>query len=164
MSVWRLEFPQPAGWRIDWLGPYTSHWLTAEAEEIVRHMEAEHCVTHPHPSDPGIFASYPGDDRLSCGCASRPLLERWFGDYLPRLLEQGAYIAHYSVPVDAVVEDSPEQVLFITRRAIVVERSGHDAPAPLIRSSAGSRTSIIAASDGKYDFRAEAGTPISLPR
>lgn len=163
ISVWRLEFPQPSGWRIEWLGPYTSHWLTAEAEEIVRYMEAEHCVTHPHPRDPRIFESYPGDDRLSCGCASRRLLERWFGDYLPRLLEQGAYITHYSVPMDAVVEDSPEQVLFITRRATVVERSGYEAPTPLIRSSAGLRTSIIAASDGKYDFRAESGTPISLP-
>lgn len=127
-------------------------------------MEAEHRVTHPHPSDPSLFESYPSDDRLSCGCASRPLLERWFGDYLPRLLEQGAYITHYSVPLDAVVEASPEQVLFITRRATVVERSGHEAPAPLIRSSAGSRTSIIAASDGTHDFRAEAGTPISPPR
>lgn len=126
-------------------------------------MEAEHCVTHPHPRDPSIFESYPGDDRLSCGCASRPLLERWFGDYLPRLLEQGAYITHYSVPMDAVVEDSPEQVLFIARRGTVVERAGHGAPTPLIRSSAGSRRSIIAASNGKYDFRAESGTPISLP-
>jgi hypothetical protein len=50
--VWRLEFPQPPGWRIQWLGPYTSQWLTDEAEEIVRYMEAEHCATHPHPSDP----------------------------------------------------------------------------------------------------------------
>jgi hypothetical protein len=82
------------------------------------------------------------------------------GAFLPRLLDQGAYITHYSVPVDAVVEASPEQVLFITRRATVVERSGHDAPAPLIRSSAGSRTSIIAAGNGTYDFRVESGTPI----
>jgi hypothetical protein len=154
MSVWRLEFPQPPGWRIEWLGPYTSHWLTAEAEEIVRYMEAEHRVTHPHPRDPGIFESYPGDDRLSCGCASRSLLEQWYGDYLPRLLAQGAHVTHYSVPAAAVVEDSPEQVLFITRMATVVERTGHEAPTPLIRSSAGSRTSIIAASGGTYDFEA----------
>ena len=154
MNVWRLEFPQPPGWRIDWLGPYTSHWLTAEAEEIVRYMEAEHCITHPHPRDPGIFDLYPGDDRLSCGCASRELLERWFGAYLPRLLDQGAHITQYAVPLDAVVESSAEQVLFITRRATVVERSGREAPAPLIRSSAGSRAAIMAASDGKYDFRA----------
>lgn len=120
-------------------------------------MEAEHCVTHPHPRDPSIFESYPGDDRLSCGCASRVLLEQWFGAYLPRLLDQGAYITQYSVPKDAVVEDSPEQVLFITRRATVVGRSGHEAPTPLTRSSAGSRASIIAASDGKYDFRPQSG-------
>ena len=82
--VWRLEFPQPKGWRIQWLGPYTSQWLTAEAEEIVRYMEAEQCVTHPHPSDPTIFAAYPGDDRLACGCAARVLLEQWFGAYLHR--------------------------------------------------------------------------------
>lgn len=158
MSVWRLEFAQPPGWRIGWLGPYTSQWLTAEAEEIVRYMEAEHRVTRPHPSDLTIFESYPGNDRLSCGCASRPLLEQWFGDYLPRLLEHGAHVTHYSVPIDAVVKDSPEQVLFITRRATVVGRSGREAPAQLIRSSAGSRTSIIAASDGKYDFRVESAT------
>lgn len=153
ISVWRLEFRQPPGWRIDWLGPYTSHWLTAEAEEIVRYMEAEHCVTHPHPRDPAIFEAHPGDDRLSCGCATRSLLEQWFGSYLPRLVEQGAHITHYSVPTSAVVEHAPEQVLFITRMATVVERTGHEARTPLIRSSAGSRTSIIAASDGKYDFR-----------
>ncbi len=153
MSVWRLEFAQPPGARIEWLGPYTSQWLTAEAEEIVRHMEAEHCVTHPHPRDPGIFELHPGADRLSCGCASRALLEQWFGSYLPRLLDQGAHITHYSVPRDAVVEDAPEQVLFITRRATVLERSGHEPPAPLIRSSAGSRASIIAASGERYGVR-----------
>ena len=158
VTVWRLEFPQPLGWRIDWLGPYTSHWLTAEAEEIVRHMEVEHCATRPHPRDPSIFELYPGDDRLSCGCASRVLLERWFGAYLPRLLDQGAYVTQYSVPLDAVVEDSPEQVLFITRRARVVDRAGHEPPTPLARSSAGSRASIIAASGGKYDFRVESGS------
>jgi hypothetical protein len=155
--VWRLEFPQPPGWRIQWLGPYTSQWLTAEAEEIVRFMETEHCATHPHPSDPSIFLAYPGDDRLACGCATRVLLEQWFGAYLPRLLEQGAYITQYSVPTHVVVEDSPEQVLFVHRRAAVIERWGHEAPAPLIRSSAGSRAAIMAASDGKYDFTARSG-------
>ena len=155
--MWRLEFPQPPGWRIGWLGPYTSQWLTAEAEELVRYMEAEHRVTRPHPSDPAIFDSYPGDDRLACGCVSRSLLQRWFGDYFPRLLAQGAYIAQYAVPMDAVVEHSPDQVLFIARRATVVHRSGHPAPTPLIRSSTGSRTSIIAASQGRYDFSAQAG-------
>lgn len=158
ISVWRLEFPQPPGWRISWLGPYTSQWLTAEAEQIVRHMEAEHRVTRPHPTEPSTFTLYPGDDHLFCGCTSRPLLQRWFGDYLPRLLGQGAHIAHYKVPMDAVVEDLPDQVLFISRRATVVERSGREAPAPLIRSSAGSRTSIIAASAGKYDFPTESET------
>ena len=57
------------------------------------------------------------------------------------------------MPTHAVVEDSPEQVLFVHRRAAVIERWGHEAPAPLIRSSAGSRAAIMAASDGKYDFR-----------
>jgi hypothetical protein len=85
------------------------------------------------------------------------LLEQWFGAYLPRLLEQGAYIAQYSVPTHVVVQDSPEQVLFVHRRAAVIERWGHEAPAQLIRSSAGSRATIMAASDGKYDFRARSG-------
>lgn len=153
LTVWRLELPQPPGWRIAWLGPYTSHWLTAEAEEIVRRMEAEHCVTHPHPADPAIFEAYPGPDRLSCGCASRELLEQWFGEYLPLLLAQGAYVTEYSVPLDAVVEDSPDQVLFVNRLATVVGRTGSAAPSPLIRSSAGSRAEIIAASGGRYDYR-----------
>lgn len=73
--MWRLEFRQPPGWRIGGLGPYTSHWLTAEAEEIVRYMEAEHCVTHSHPADPAIFDSHRGEDRLACGCASEELLD-----------------------------------------------------------------------------------------
>lgn len=154
MSVWRLEFCQPPGWHIEWLGPYTSHWLTAEAEEIVRYMEAEHCVTHPHPRDPSIFEAYSGTERLSCGCSSRELLEQWFGAYLPRLLAQGAYVTKYSVPLDAVVEDSPEQVLFVNRRAAVVERSGSPTPRPLIRSSAGSRAAILADSGGRYDYQA----------
>lgn len=131
VSVWRLEFAQPPGWAISWLGPYTSQWLTADAEELIRRMEAEHQVTHPHPRDPAIFESYPGEDRLSCGCASRALLEEWFGAYLQPLLDQGAYVAEYQVPRDAIVEDTPEQVLFVTRRAIVVERVGRAAPTPL---------------------------------
>lgn len=152
-SVWRLEFPQPPGWKIPWLGPYTSQWLTAEAEEIVRRMEAEHHVTHPHPRDPAIFASYPGSDRLSCGCASRARLKDWFGSYLAPLLGQGAYIAECRVPRSAIVEDSPEQILFVTRQAVFVRRSDRAAPSPLIRSSAGSRLQIIAANPDRYSYR-----------
>lgn len=150
--IWRLEFAQPPGWRIAWLGPYTSQWLTPEAEELVRYMEAEHCVTHPHPRDPSIFEAYQGDDRLACGCASRELLEGWFGDYLPKLVSQGAHITQYSVPADAIVEDSPEQILFVYRQARVVERLGHEPPSHLIRSNAGSRAEIIEASNGRYEF------------
>lgn len=153
VSVWRLEFPQPPGWKIAWLGPYTSQWLTADAEELIRHMEAEHGVTHPHPQDLAIFESYPGADRLSCGCASRTLLNEWFGAYLQPLLEQGAYIAEYQVPRDAIIEDSPQQVLFVTRRAAVVERTGRAAPAPVVRSNAGSRLEIIAANPERYAYR-----------
>jgi hypothetical protein len=115
-------------------------------------MEVEHCATHPHPRDPAIFEAYQGDDRLACGCASRDLLEGWFGDYLPKLVVQGAHITQYSVPQTAIVEDTPEQILFVHRRARVIERLGHEPPAPLIRSSAGSRMAIIESSDGKYDF------------
>ena len=150
--IWRLEFAQPPGWRIAWLGPYTSQWLTPEAEELVRYMEAEHCVTHPHPRDPSIFEAYQGDDRLACGCASRELLEGWFDDYLPKLVSQGAHITQYSVPADAIVEDSPEQILFVYRQARVVERLGHEPPSHLIRSNAGSRAEIIEASNGRYEF------------
>ncbi len=153
VSVWRLEFAQPPGSKIAWLGPYTSQWLTAEAEEIVRYMEAEHQVTHPHPQDPAIFEAFGGEDRLSCGCASRFLLEQWFGAYLQPLLDQGAYIAEYRVPWDAIVEDSPEQVLFVTRRASVVGRVGRTPLVPLVPSSAGSRLEIIAANAGKYAYR-----------
>jgi hypothetical protein len=63
------------------------------------------------------------------------------------------------VPEDAIVEDSPEQVLFVRRRAAVLHRRGRPASGPLIRSSAGSRTRIIAASGGKYDFEPRGGVP-----
>ena len=153
-SIWRLEFRQPPGWRIEWLGPYTSQWLTAEAEELVRYMEAEHSVTRPHPTDVRIFDGHPGEGRLVCGCASRTLLDRRFGDYLPPLMEQGAHVAEYAVPHSAIVDDSPEQILFIHRQAALVERWGSEPPAALIRSSAGSRHAVITASNGRYDFDA----------
>ncbi|WP_156409680.1 hypothetical protein [Nocardioides sp. Soil796] len=150
--VWRLEFAQPPGGRIAWLGPYTSQWLTPAAEELARYMEAEHRVTRPHPKDPAIFDSYRGDDRLACGCASREHLESWFGDYLPLLMDQGGHVAEYAVGRDAIVEDSPEQVLFIKRRGRLVQRTGHEPPSQLIRSSAGSRTALLEAGDRKYAY------------
>lgn len=151
-DAWRLEFPQPAGWPIPWLGPYTSQWLTREAEEIVRYMEAEHRVTRPHPDDPDIFLAHPGENRLVCGVSSRALLEQWFGNYLPRLREQGAHIARYSVPPEAIADDSADQTLFVHRRATLVARWGRPAPAPLVRSSAGARTAIIEGSEGRYVY------------
>jgi hypothetical protein len=157
--VWRLEFPQISGWRIPWLGPYTSQWLTAEAEELVRYMEAEHVQTRPHPADPTIFARYPDENRLATACATYELLERWFGHYLAPLRQQGAHLSQYAVRSDAIVEESAEQMLFIYRIGNVIDRSGHPPPAPLIRSSAGSRAAIIADSGGRYDYRPEPVDP-----
>lgn len=65
----------------------------------------------------------------------------------------------YSVPEDAIVEDSPEQILFVHRRATVLHRRGRPPLQPLVRSSAGSRARIIAASGGKYDFEPRGGVP-----
>lgn len=133
------------------MGPYTAQWLTAQAEELVRYMEAEHLVTRPHPADPRIFERHPRDDRLACGCASLRLLGDWFGRYLRPLWEQGAHVCAYDVPADAIVDHSPDQMLFTLRRASAVRRLGCRPPAPLIRSSAGARAEIIAASNGRYD-------------
>lgn len=149
--MWRQEFPQVPGWPIPWLGPYTSHWLTAEAEELVRYMEAEHVRTRPHPADPTIFERFSGNDRLACACSEFETLEHWFGDYLVPLQNQGAHVSEYVVPRSAIVQDSPDQLLFIYRMGDVASRSGTAPPGPLIRSSAGSRSAIIASGDGKYD-------------
>ena len=54
--VWRLGFPQQPGHRFAWSGPYTSHWLTETAEELVRYMDFEHTEAHPDPPDPERFA------------------------------------------------------------------------------------------------------------
>lgn len=154
VRVWRLEFPQQSGSRHLWLGPYTSQWMTAAADELVCFMEAEHCVTRPHPADMELFAKHrQANDHLLCGCASEAALREWFGTYLAPLQVEGGHIAVYDVPRAAIVELSDQHIVFVQRRATLVERTGTPAVSTLVRSSAGSRTEIIASSNGKYAYR-----------
>lgn len=153
IRVWRLEFPQHSESRHSWLGPYTSQWMTAAADELVCFMEAEHCVTRPHPADMELFAEHrEPNDPLLCGCASAAALREWFGAYLAPLQAEGGHVAVYDVPRAAIVELSEQQIVFLKRRATLVLRTGTPATAPLVRSSAGSRAEIIASSNGKYDY------------
>lgn len=163
VRVWRLEFPQQAGYRFSWLGPYTSHWMTAAGEELVRYMDAEHSVTHPHPADMELFAKHrEANDPLLCGCASEVALRHWFGLYLPALQAEGGHIAVYDVPRAAIVEHSEQQLIFVQRWATLVARTGAPARSPLLRSSAGSRAAIRAESNGKYDYVGQPGPPPDL--
>jgi hypothetical protein len=163
LRVWRLEFPQQPGSRFAWLGPYTSHWLTETAEELVRHMDREHTETHPDPPDAERFARHRAlADPLLCGCPSRQALEDWFGAYLPALRAEGGQVAVYDVPADAVVEQGDQQLVFTQSRATLVERSGTTPPTPLIRSSAGSRSAVYAAAGDRYAWRGVPGPPPEL--
>ena len=163
MLVWRLEFAQVPGYRFAWLGPYTSHWLTARAEELVRHMDVEHTATHPDPPDAERFARHRAlGDPLLCGCASPQELADWFGDWLPALQAEGAHVAVHDVPVEAVVERSDRQLVFVQSQAVLVDRTGRPPSAPLIRSSAGSRAGIIAAAGDRYTWRGTPGPPEHL--
>jgi hypothetical protein len=165
VRVWRLEFPQSPGYRFAWLGPYTSHWMTAVGEELIRYMDAEHSATRPHPADMELFAKHrAANDPLLCGCASEAELRAWFGPYLPALLAEGAHTAVYDVPRAAIVELSDQQIIFIQRRATLVSRTGTPATSPLVRSSAGSRAAIRAESKGKYDYVGQPGPPLHLLR
>lgn len=145
--------PQVPGYRFTWLGPYTSHWLTAEAEELVRFMDHEHSATLPEPRDTGLFARHRDiGDPLLCGCASEAGLRAWFGDYLPALQHQGAHVAAYAVDEGAIVDRDDHQLIFIESRAELLQRQGRSPVAPLVRSSAGSRLAVYAAHPGKYDY------------
>ena len=158
--MWRLEFPQVPGYLFAWLGPYTSHWLTAAAEELVRHMDVEHTETHPDPPDAERFARHrAAEDPLLCGCVSRESLADWFGGYLPALRAEGAHVAVYDVPAAAVLERGDRQLVFVQSRARLVERTGSPPPTPLIRSSAGSRARIIAAAGDRYTWHGTPGPP-----
>ena len=160
MRVWRLEFPQQPGYRFAWLGPYTSHWLTAAAEELVRYMDVEHTETRPDPPDAERFARHrAAQDPLLCACDSREALADWFGGYLPALQAEGAHVAVYDVPASAVVEHGARQLVFVQSRATLVERTGDPPPSELIRSSAGSRAGIIAAAAGRYRWNGTPGPP-----
>jgi hypothetical protein len=163
VRVWRLEFPQSPGYRFAWLGPYTSHWMTAAGEELIRYMDAEHSVTRPHPADTELFAEHrAANDPLLCGCASERAVRDWFGPYLPALLAEGGHTAVYDVPRAAIVERSDQQTIFIQHRATLVSRTGTPASSPLVRSSAGSRAAIRAASNGTYDYLGQPGPPLHL--
>lgn len=153
LTVWRLEMPQVPGYRFHWLGPYTSHWLTARAEEIVRYMEAEHTVTHPEPRDRRVFAHHREvGDPLLCGSLGGGGLQAWFGDYAPLLKGEGGHLARYEVPLVAVIDQDDRQVIFVQSRARLIGREGTPPPAELVRSSAGSRAAAMLASNGIYEY------------
>jgi hypothetical protein len=163
IRVWRLEFPQQSGSRHSRLGPYTSQWMTPAGDELVCFMEAEHCVTRPHPADMELFAKHRrANDPLLCGCASEAALRDWFGAYLAPLQEEGGHVAVYDVSRAAIVEMSDQQIIFAQRGATLVVRTGAAANSPLVRSSAGSRAEIIASSNGKYDYVGWPGAPRNL--
>ncbi|WP_380164778.1 hypothetical protein [Jannaschia sp. R86511] len=153
LTVWRLEMPQAPRYRFDWLGPYTSHWLTTRAEEVVRYMEAEHTVTHPEPRDRQVFTHHREiGDPLLCGSLGGDGLQAWFGDYLPLLQGEGGHLARYEVPLAAVVDQDDRQLIFVQSRARLIGREGTPPPAELVRSSSGSRAAAMLASNGKYDY------------
>lgn len=151
-AVWRLEFAQPPDRRHDWVGPYSSAWLTERAEELVRFMDAEHSRTRPHPGQAGIFAANPAPDWVVCGCTSREALEWWFGAYWQPLLQEGAHVAAYEVPDGAVLDQDDHQVLFRRGASVLRSREGSGPTAPRLPSSAGQRAAIMQAAAGHYDY------------
>lgn len=131
------------------MGPHTSHWLTAEAEEIVRLMDAEHCASTPAPQRPRAVRPASAATSPLCGCPSRQALQTWFGAYLPSCRPTADVIAVCHVPTADVIQRYDQQLIFLQALATLISRDGALASD---RSSAGQRDAIIAANNGRYDY------------
>lgn len=127
LTVYRMEFSQPDG---RWTGPYCAEWMTPEAFEIRKHLNAEHGPDSPSRTwpDSRIFLDSPGANRYVCGSPSMSALQWWFGRWYAPLLREGGFVATYQVPRDAVAHRDTTQVVYMQRRATLTSRVGEHVP------------------------------------
>lgn len=132
VTAHRLEFLQPDG---RWTGPYCAEWMTAQAFEIREHLNAEHgrdSESRVWP-DGRIFAASPGVDRYVCATPSLDALQWWFGRWYSPLVNQGGFVSRYLVPQNAIALHDTTQVIYMQRRATLLDRTGeHVQPERLV--------------------------------